>query len=275
MTLCLHQTTCQGSGFRGSLEGWARAGVRQVELAGAMLGRFLETESLATARRLIDDLGVTVVSAGTMATDLLVVRPGRAAALDLWKMRCDQFAALGSPKIYCPITCTGPVTAEDHAAAPGHIYGIGELARERGLEAMLEFLRAPGLVSTLPTLLRLIREAGHPKVRPMLDTYHFWSGLNKFEDLDLLRPGELAHVHLSDVPDMPRELLTLATRTIPGEGVAPLDRILRKLSEKGYDGPLSVELMDAELQQADPYQVAVRLIEKCGAVMRRAAVAAA
>jgi sugar phosphate isomerase/epimerase len=106
----------------------------------------------------------------------------------------------------------------------------------------------------------------------MLDCYHFWSGLSKFEDLDLLRPGELAHVHYQDVPDMPRELLDNTTRLIPGDGVSPLVRILRKLSEKGYAGALSVELFLPEFQQGDPYEVARRIREKAEGVMRQAKV---
>jgi 2-keto-myo-inositol isomerase len=106
----------------------------------------------------------------------------------------------------------------------------------------------------------------------MLDCYHFWSGLSKFEDLDLLRPGELAHVHFQDVPDMPRELLDTTTRIIPGDGIAPLRRILHKLSEKGYAGPLSVELFLPEFQKADPYETARRIREKAEAVMRQAGV---
>ena len=106
----------------------------------------------------------------------------------------------------------------------------------------------------------------------MLDCYRFWSGLGKFEDLDLLQPGELAHVHFQDVPDMPRELLDNTTRIIPGDGVSPLVRILRKLAEKGYSGRLSVELFLPEFQQGDPYEVARRIREKCEAVMHQARV---
>ncbi|SPF44841.1 hypothetical protein SBA4_3260012 [Candidatus Sulfopaludibacter sp. SbA4] len=50
-------------------------------------------------------------------------------------------------------------------------------------------------------------------------------------------------MHFQDVPDRPRELLDSTTRLIPGDGVCALVRILRKLAEKGYFGPLSVELM--------------------------------
>ena len=79
----------------------------------------------------------------------------------------------------------------------------------------------------------MIRAAAHPNVRPMLDFFHFWSGLSKFEDLDLLEPGELAHAHFQDLLDGPRELINNDFRIIPGDGIAPVVRILQKLAEKG------------------------------------------
>jgi sugar phosphate isomerase/epimerase len=118
----------------------------------------------------------------------------------------------------------------------------------------------------------MMREAAHPNVAPLLDFYHFYSGLNKLEDLDLIRPGEIGHVHFQDTPDMPRELLDNTTRIIPGDGVAPLNRMLRTLSDKDYSGSLSVELFLPKFQQGDPYEVAREIRQKCEAVMRRARV---
>ena len=88
----------------------------------------------------------------------------------------------------------------------------------------------------------------------------------------MLRHGEIGHVHFQDVPDMPRELLDMTTRIIPGDGVAPLPKILRKLGDKGYAGPLSVELLMPRFQQADPYELAREIRPKAEAVMRRAGV---
>jgi 4-hydroxyphenylpyruvate dioxygenase len=107
---------------------------------------------------------------------------------------------------------------------------------------------------------------------PLLDIYHFWSGLNKLEDLDRIRPREIGHVHFQDVPDMPRELLDNTTRIMPGDGVAPLNAILRKLADKGYAGPLSVELFLPRFQQGDPFAVASEIRKKSEGVMRRAGV---
>ena len=116
----------------------------------------------------------------------------------------------------------------------------------------------------------MTREAAHPNVRPMLDLYHFWGGLSKFEDLDLVKPGEIAHLHFQDVMDMPREQLDNTTRAVPSEGLTPLVRILKKLAEKGYAGPASVELF--LFQNEDPYQLASRVRVKAERVMRQAGV---
>ena len=66
--------------------------------------------------------------------------------------------------------------------------------------------------------------------------------------------------------------LDQTTRLIPGDGVSPLTKILRKLSEKKYSGPLSVELFLPKFQQGDPYEVAREIKQKAEAVMRSASV---
>jgi 2-keto-myo-inositol isomerase len=272
MVLSLHQNTSRAAGYRKSLEGWAKAGIKNVELTDVMLDEFLKTDDLAAARRVVTDLGLTPVSCASVLPDFWIPSPNRAAAMETWKKRCDQFSAFGISHIYCPAVTSRKVTADDYKGAVDCIREGGEAAAQYKMTAMIEFARNSSFISTLTTSLKLIREAAHPNVHPMLDCYHFWSGLSKFEDLDLLRPGELAHVHYQDVPDMPRELLDNTTRLIPGDGVSPLVRILRKLSEKGYAGALSVELFLPEFQQGDPYEVARRIREKAEGVMRQAKV---
>jgi len=272
MILSLHQYTSANAGFQKSLEGWARAGIKNVEITAALLDEFLKTDTLQAAARLISDLGLTPVSAACGVTGLWEPNPNRAAALENLKKRCEMFASIGLPKIYAPTTATRKFTPDDYKAGAQNMREAGEIAKQFRLTAMVEFVRSSSFVSTLPTLLKMTREAAHPNLRPMLDCYHFWSGLSKFEDLELIRPGELAHVHFQDVPDMPRELLDNTTRLIPGDGVSPLQRILRKVAEKGYSGPLSVELFLPEFQNADPYQVARRIRERAEPVMRGAGV---
>jgi|SRR5579871_597462 len=266
--LCLHQNTSRAAGFRRSLEGWAKACIQEVELTAALLEEFLKSESLAAARRLLGDCGLTPVSGSVVLAEFWIPGSNRPAALDVWKRCCEQFASLGIRKIYCPDITRRTPTLDDYTGAADCIREAGSIAAEYQMIAMVEFTRSSPFIATLPTALKLIRAAGHPNVKPMLDCYHFWAGMSKFEDLHLLEPGELAHVHFQDVPDLPRELLNDTTRVIPGDGVAPLVPILQKLAEKGYAGPLSVELFLPEFTHADPEIVARRIRAKAKAVIQ-------
>jgi len=272
MTLAIHQNTSAGAGYRGSLEGWSRAGIKYVEITNGLLDEFLKTESLAAARRVLTDLGLTPVSGACGVGGLWEPNPNRAASLENFKKRCEMFATLGLTRIYAPTATTQKFTPDDYKTGSDNMREVGEIAKQFGLIAMAEAVRASTFISTLTTLLRMTREAAHPNMAPLLDFYHFWSGLNKLEDLDLIRPREIGHVHFQDVPDMPRELLDNTTRFIPGDGIAPLTAILRKLSSKEYAGPLSVELFLPKFQQGDPFEIAREIRQKAENVMRRARV---
>jgi sugar phosphate isomerase/epimerase len=272
MTLSIHQNTSRAAGYRKSLEGWAKAGIRFVEVTDVMLDEFLKTDTVAAAKRVLTDLGLTPVSAAAVLPDIWIPGETRVASLDTWKRRCDQFSTIGLQKIYCPSITNRRVTAEDFKATPACIREAGDIARQFNLTAMIEFARTSTHLSTLRSTLTVIREAAHSNVRPMLDFFHFWSGMSKFEDLDMIRSGEIAHVHFQDILDTPRELMDNNGRVIPGDGAAPVVAILRKLAEKAYSGPLSVELFLMELQQGDPFEVASRITQKCEAVMRKAGV---
>ena len=272
MTLAIHQNTSSGAGYRRSLEGWARAGIKNVELTNSLLDEFLKNDSLPAAGRVLTDLGLTPVSCACGVFGLWEPNPKRAAQLDAFKKRCEQFASIGLTKIYSPTPTTEKFTEDDYKRGVANMRENGDIARQFGMVVMAEAVRTSTFIGTLPTMLKMMREAAHANVAPLLDFYHFWSGLNKLEDLDLIRPGEIGHVHFQDVPDMPRELLDNTTRIIPGDGVAPLDRMLRTLANKGYSGPLSVELFLPRFQQGDPHEIAREIRQKAEAVMRRARV---
>jgi 2-keto-myo-inositol isomerase len=168
----------------------------------------------------------------------------------------------------CPCGPSTPFTLDDYKRAPGNLREAGDIAKQFGITIMLEFMRGSTFIGTLPTALNVVRETAHPNVKPMFDFYHFWAGLSKLDDLQLIRQGEIHHVHFQDVPNIPRELLDGKTREIPGDGVSPLVKILHGLSAKGYSGPLSVELFYPRYQEADPYTLAKEIRAKCEAVLR-------
>lgn len=272
MSLALHGNTSLAAGFQRSLEGWSKAGVHGAEIVAEHLDEFLKTNSVAAARRLVTDLGMTLVSGACRVNQLWEPNPGNAAALDAFKRRCEQFAGIGLTVIYAPTGTTATFTRDDYQRGAENMRAAGEVAKQFGMVGMVEGVRASTFIATLPTLLQVTRAAAHPNLKPLLDCYHFWSGHNRLEDLDLIGDGEIGHMHFQDIPDVPRELLDNNSRLIPGDGIAPLTTILQKVAAKGYRGPLSVELFLPELRNGDPFAVASEIRRKSEAVMRRAGV---
>src|SRR5918999_1709615 len=60
--VCIHQASTSRYDFKTSVEGIAKAGVRAVEFDIAKVREFAKMESLVTAKRLLDALGVKPVS---------------------------------------------------------------------------------------------------------------------------------------------------------------------------------------------------------------------
>lgn len=273
MTLCMHTNTSSGAGYRGALEGWAKAGIRYVEINGAVVDEFLKSDTLDAARQVLSDNGLTAVHGTVVQAGLLEPNDTHAAALETLKKRLEMFSALGVRKVYTTSAGGPKLTLDQYATVASQAHAIGEVAKTFDMTFSVEFVRQSPYMSTLLTALKVAREAAHPNFGVMFDFYHFWSGNNKLEDMDQIRTGEIQHVHFQDVPDIPRELYDNNTRVIPGDGVAPVVPMLKKLAEKGYAGPLSVELFIPKFRDGSPYEAAREIRQKCEAVMARAGVA--
>lgn len=272
LQLCIHQTTSAAAGFRRSLEGYSKAGIRYVEVIPPHLEAFVKTDGIPAARRLLSDLNLKAVSSGGMRGLVEPGNPDRPKLLEHLKAHAEMIAELGIDRMVCPCGATGTFTLDDYKRAADNLREAGDIAAPCRVVVMLEFMRSSTFIGTLPTALRVTRAAAHPNVKPVFDFYHFWAGLSKFEDLELLQPGEIHHVHFQDVPNLPHELLDNSTRDIPGDGASPLVRILAALRKHGYHGPLSVELFYPHLQQGDPYDVALLIRKKAEPIIKAALV---
>jgi 4-hydroxyphenylpyruvate dioxygenase len=124
------------------------------------------------------------------------------------------------------------------------------------VQLAIEFRGMETFCRSLDTALALIKQASEPNVGVNLDVFHYYTGPSKLEDLDLLTPQTLAFVQVCDVSGIPREFASDADRVLPGDGDWRLELLIRKLSEIGYDGWVSLELMNLSLWKTKPAQVA-------------------
>jgi sugar phosphate isomerase/epimerase len=129
MTLSMHQFTSARAGYRKSLEGWAKAGIRDVEPAAGLLDDFLKTDTLASAKRILTDNGLNIVSGVSSVTGLWEPNPNFPKNLDAFKKRCEQFAELGAPLVYSPCATAAKFTADDYVKCLDNIRQVADVAR--------------------------------------------------------------------------------------------------------------------------------------------------
>jgi 4-hydroxyphenylpyruvate dioxygenase len=100
----------------------------------------------------------------------------------------------------------------------------------------------------------LVEDVGSPALGVCLDWFHWTVGPSKPLDLGLLSRENLAHVQLSDIADVPREMAADADRILPGEGGSPCDDLVQRLREIGYTGAVAVETPNPRLWSIPPRQ---------------------
>jgi sugar phosphate isomerase/epimerase len=255
---CMHMATTRTAGFKASIAAYAKAGFRAVELWLASADDFLPQSSPAEMKRMLADHGLAPVSAGSVRSLFFARSPEHAKRMDELKARLELCAQLGIPFLVSPsVVNEKGIRSADFEAGAATAHEVGEIARQFKVVVGVEFLKTANYLGCLTSVLELCRKAGHPNVRPVLDTFHFHAGVSKMEDLDLLREGELGLLHICDVPaSVPREVLGDGDRVLPGEGCIPLDKIVARVTAAGYRGPVSLELFNKTLWNEDPAAVA-------------------
>lgn len=145
------------------------------------------------------------------------------------------------------------------------------LGRETGVRPLLEIWGSAATLGTLTDAITVAVESGDPDASLLLDAYHLYKGGSSFDSLRLLNCGAMTHFHINDYPaDPPRETISDGDRVFPGDGVAPMDKILGALKETGFAGSLSLELFNKTYrQQYTPLELAQIGLKKCKAVAAR------
>jgi len=174
-----------------------------------------------------DDRDMTLQGARDLARVAGVLRP-------TWVM-ANGFADLGAPGIAALV---------DECAA---------LLAETGTGLGFEFLPFTPMASIASTLEYVGRaRAAGARAAVIVDTWHVFrgpDGVDGVDKLDLLDLEDVAYVQFDDaLPRVGDDLMeeTLHRRAMPGEGEFPLGAFCARMRERGYDGPVSVEILNAE-----------------------------
>jgi 2-keto-myo-inositol isomerase len=270
---CLNTATI--SGYRLSLaeqiDVTAKAGYQAIEPWVSSIHEYKAGGSaLGDLRNRIAGHGLTVESAIAFPEWIAEDPNRRAKGLEQARRDMDAVALIGGKRIAMP-----PAGVQHEEIALARIAeryrAVLELGDQLGVVPELEFWGSSPCLNRLSQAVYAALETHHPKACVLADVFHLYKGGSGFEGLRLLSGQAIQVIHLNDYPgNPPRADIKDSDRVYPGDGVAPLNRILSDLQRVAPGLVLSLELFNPAYWKGDPLETARTGLAKMKAAARGA-----
>ncbi|MFW6189922.1 MAG: sugar phosphate isomerase/epimerase family protein [Planctomycetota bacterium] len=256
---CLNTSTIreQEIGLREEFELAAELGYDGIEPWVSEMDAYVEEGgSLAELGRKADELGLSVENAIGFFDWVVEDEARRREGLEQAR-RCMAMARqVGCKRLAAPPSGATEATDVRPEAAAERYAELLEIGEEYGVVPMVEFWGVSATLGRLGEAVHVALQSGHRDACVLADVFHMYKGGSPYAGLRLVGPRTLGLFHVNDFPESPpREQITDADRVFPGEGVAPLGRILRDLYAAGWRGMLSLELFNEEYWKMDAEEV--------------------
>ncbi len=170
--------------------------------------------------------------------------------------------AAAAAGVGCAICCTWLPPSTDEPAAEftcrvvRRLRECAKVLGHKGIRLAVEWVgpvtartRKHDFIHTLGGDLELIAAINQPNVGLLFDSFHWFTTAGTIAQIEALPLEMVVYVHVNDAPNKPLDQQIDLERVLPGEGIIDLKGMLRALKKKGYDGFLSIETFDKELQK--------------------------
>jgi sugar phosphate isomerase/epimerase len=236
------------------LADYAAGHVDAVDLWLGHADAFLKERSAATLREAFVQHGIAPLAASFQGGLLTSQGEARREHWKTFEGRLALCRDLAIPVLVVAGDAHGPLGPQDLGRLSASLVEAAKRAADGGVRLALEFDARASFPNNLQSALALVEDVGSPSLGLCLDWFHWTVGPSKPLDLWLLSKDNLAHVQLSDIADVPREMATDADRILPGEGSSPADDLIQRLGAIGYTGGVAVELHDPRMWRVPPRQ---------------------
>jgi 4-hydroxyphenylpyruvate dioxygenase len=249
-------TVCLSGTLPDKLEAAAAAGFEAVEIFENDLLTF--EGSAAEAGRMAADLGLAIAIFQPFRDFESMPEPQRARNLDRAERKFDTMQALGTELL---LVCSNvqPAALPEPERAAADLRDMAERAARRGLRVGYEALAWGRHVSRWRQAWEIVRQADHPALGLVLDSFHTLALGDDLAGLAQAVPADkLFFLQLADAPRLEMDALSWSRhfRNFPGQGELPVAPFLREVLAAGYAGPVSLEIFNDEFRAAPSRRIA-------------------
>jgi sugar phosphate isomerase/epimerase len=264
--LSLNTGTTKALTLPEAVEATTKAGLGWI---GLWRDRVAET-GLDRSARIVRDAGLRVSSLCRGGFLTAPDAAGQQAGLADNRAAIDEAAALGTSELIMVVGGL-PDGDRDIAAArqrvADRLADLAPYAADQGVRLVLEPLHPMyaadrAVLSTLAQALDLAAPYPAGTVGVVIDTFHVWWDPELASSVARAgREGRIASYQVCDfnLPIAPDPLLS---RGMMGDGVIDFPAITRMVAETGYDGPVEVEIFNAEIWAAPADEVLSTMAER-------------
>ena len=238
------------------LEAAAAAGFSGVEIFDSDLLSF--GGSAADVRRIATDLALEIVAFQPFRDFEGMPANKRERVFARAERKFDVMRELGCDLL---VVCsnTSPDSGPDTMRAACDLRELGERASIRGLRVGFKALAWARHITAYRQAWEVVRGADHPAVGLIVDSFHTFAA---HADLNHLRDIPGTHIflaHLADAEAIHPDSLGQGRHftNFPGQGELPLLAFLEGLQATGFDGPLSLEILNDQVRAGSARSTAV------------------
>lgn len=263
---CLNTSTIrkQNLGLMQEIEIAAKAGYDGIEIWISTLEEFVNKGgNPSDVAKKAKDLGITIENSIGFAKWIADDDAVRNEAFEQAKQEMDLLAKTGCFRMAAPPIGETKTPGLDLNRAAERYNRLLKLGDETGVLPQLELWGFSANLHLVGEVLYVAAESGHPKACVLPDVYHIHKGGSDFNSLKLINGSSMRMLHMNDFPAEPsREKIADKDRVYPGDGVAPMDQILKDVNEKGSPIVLSLELFNEDYWKQDALLVARTGLDK-------------
>jgi 4-hydroxyphenylpyruvate dioxygenase len=238
------------------LEAVARAGFDGVEIFENDLLAF--PGSPAEVGQLVRDLGMQCTLFQPFRDFEGLPDESRTRAFDRAERKFDLMGQLGTDLL---LVCSSvaPAATGERQRIVADFVELGDRAAARGLRVGYEALAWGRHVWDHRQAWDIVRQADHPAIGLILDSFHSLVRKVPVESLAEIDPAKIFIVQIADAPWLEMDYLQWSRhfRNLPGQGEIPVKNFVSALLRTGYRGPLSLEIFNDYFRSLPPRAVAL------------------
>ena len=261
LRICYNLQTCMDSLLEEDLKICKESGFEEFEISFAKTMRYLESHSLEELGELVKKSGLKCASVNAIFSISFCDEKKWERVRTEFEFACEIGKVLNSDKVIVltderkdlPENVTNEDIFEDTVKI---LNKLADMGQEQNMTVALEPVGDMAVGDAL-TAFKIVDKVNRDNVGIVIDDFnlYLWEPFSDYSEFEQIDPKKISIVHINDAEKIPFALIDQMHRCMPGDGRINVRTYIDKLKSIGYDGSVSVEVLNPLIWAKGPENV--------------------